>query len=252
MSSTSTAGSTMEPLDFQSEHRPMRTANVAGTERIASALAGGVLALWGLAARRRRLLPLAIGGSLIYRGVTGHCSLYHSLGINTARSFGPAVGVRAKHGCKVEHSLTIQRPADELFRFWRKFGNLPRIMRHLVSIDIIDDQHSHWVAYGPLSKTVEWDAEIINEREPELIAWRSLPGSQVDTAGSIHFKPLSHGRGTLVTISLKYDPPGGKLTAALAELMGTGSETRIKEDLRRFKNLAEAGEIPTTEGQSHA
>lgn len=250
MSSTTTAGATMEPLDFQTEHRPGRSANVAGIERIASAVAGGALAAWGLAGRRR-FLPLAIGGGLIYRGLTGHCSLYQSLGINTARSFSPAIGVRAKHGCKVEHSLVVHRPADELFRFWRKLDNLPRVMRHVVSIESVDDQHSHWVAQGPLGATVEWDAEIINEREPDLIAWRSLPGSQVDTAGSIHFKPLSHGRGTLVTISLKYDPPGGKLTAALAELVGAGSEIRIKEDLRRFKNLAEAGEIPTTEGQPH-
>jgi uncharacterized membrane protein len=250
MSKVASAGLVMEPLDFQ-EHQPARSVNVSGVERLVSAVAGGVLAGWSLVGGRPRIVPLAIGGSLIYRGLSGQCSLYHILGINSARSSGPAIGVRARHGCKVEHRLAVLRPPEELYRFWRDVGNLPRVLRHVVSIDAIDDQHSHWVAHGPLGATVEWDAEIVNEREPDLIAWRSLPGSQVDTAGSIHFKPLTHGRGTLVTVSLKYEPPGGRLTAAIAELVGAGSAARIKEDLRRFKNLAEAGEIPTIEGQPH-
>ena len=249
MSNSSTVGQAMESLDFQSEHRPARTANVAGVERVASGIAGAALAGWALLGRRKRILPLAIGSSLVYRAVTGHCSLYRALGINSARSFSPAIGVRARHGCKVEHSLAIQRPPEELYRFWRKLDNLPQVFRHVISIEVIDGLHSHWVARAPLGGRLEWDAEIINEREPEVIAWRSLKGSQVDTAGSVHFKPLAHGRGTLVNVSLKYEPPGGKFTATLAELIGTGSESRIKEDLRRFKNLAEAGEIPTIEGQ---
>ncbi|HET6881114.1 MAG TPA: SRPBCC family protein [Pirellulales bacterium] len=251
MSQSATAGLAMEPLDFQTEHRPAKTTNVSGMERLASAVAGGVLAGWSLVGGRPRLLPLAIGGSLLYRGISGHCSLYRALSINSARSASPAVGVRARHGCKVEHRLAILRPADELYRSWRDVANLPRILRHVVRVEAIDERRSHWAAQAPLGATLEWDAEIINEREPELIAWRSLSGSQVDTAGSIHFQPLTHGRGTLVTVSLKYEPPGGKLTAALAEWTGAGLESRIKEDLRRFKNLAEAGEIPTIEGQPH-
>lgn len=251
MSNAAGTGQTMEPLDFQAEHRPARMTNVSGVERLASAVAGASLAGWSLLARRKRLLPLAIGSSLVYRGLSGHCSVYRALGINSARSFSPAIGVRARHGCKVEHSLAVQRPAEELYRFWRKLENLPQVFHHVLAVNVIDELRSHWVARAPLRGKLEWDAEIINERDPEMIAWRSLKGSQVDTAGSIHFKPLAHGRGTLVTISLKYEPPGGKFTAALAELVGVGSETRIKEDLRRFKNLAEAGEIPTTEGQPH-
>lgn len=246
---------THEPMERpragEAGHRPAKTTNVAKIERLASLLAGGAMAGWALAGRRPRWIPLAIGGSLVVRGATGHCSLYHALGIDTARSSSPALGVRAKRGCKVEHRLTIHRPAEELYGFWRHIKNLARIMRHVESIDEIDDHRSHWVAHGPMGAKLEWDAEIINEREPEMIAWRSLPGSQVDTAGSIHFKPLTHGRGTLVTVSVKYDPPGGKMSAALAEMLGAGLETRIREDLRRFKNLAEAGEIPTIEGQPH-
>jgi uncharacterized membrane protein len=249
MSMLEMASNEREPLRAKRGHRPAHTPNVAGAERMASALAGGALLAWSLGGRRTRWLPLAIGGSLIYRGVTGQCSLYHALGINTARDHSPAIGVRARHGCKIEHSLSIQRPAEELYAFWRNVANLPRIMRHVDSIEVIDERRSRWVFESPTGAKLAWDVEIFNERQPELIAWRSLPDSEVDTAGSVHFKPLSHGRGTLLTISMKYDPPGGKFVAALAGIFDTDLEARIKEDLRRFKNLAEAGEIPTTEGQ---
>lgn len=243
-------GSVMEPLDFQSAHIPAQRKNVADAERVISAVAGGALAGWSLLGRRIRPLTLLAGAGLIYRGLTGNCSVYRALGINRARSFSPAVGVRAQHGCKVEQRLAIQRPPEELYRFWRQPDKLATVLRHVRSIEAIDDRRTHWVAEAPLGGTVEWDAEIINEREPELIAWRSLPGSQVDTAGSVRFEPLGHGRGTMVTVSLKYEPPGGKITAAAAEFFGVGGAARIKEDLHRFKNMAEAGEIPTTTGQS--
>lgn len=249
MATTGTSGSVMEPLDFQSSHHPAQRRNVADIERIVSTVAGGGLAGWSLLGGRIRPLTLLAGASLLYRGLTGQCSLYRALGINTARSFSPAVGVRARHGCKVEQRLAIQRPPEELFRFWRQPEKLASVLKHVRSIEAIDDRRSHWVAEAPFGGTVEWDAEIINEREPEMIAWRSLPGSQVDTAGSVHFEPLGHGRGTMVTVSLKYETPGGKITAAVADLFGAGGEARIKEDLQRFKNMAEAGEIPTTQGQ---
>lgn len=249
MANLGATASVMEPLDFQSSHSPAQRRNVADVERIASTVAGGALAGWSLLGGRIRPLSLLAGASLIYRGLTGHCSLYRALGINTARSFSPAVGVRAQHGCKVEHRLAIQRPAEELYYFWRQPEKLAQVLRHVRSIKAIDDRRTHWVAEAPLGSTVEWDAEIINEREPEMIAWRSLPGSQVDTAGSVRFESLGHGRGTLVTVSLKYEPPGGRFAAAAADLFGAGGAARIKEDLHRFKNMAEAGEIPTTEGQ---
>src|SRR5438552_12278155 len=106
-------------------------------------------------------------------------------------------------------------------------------MRHLKNVQTLDNQRSHWVAEGALGKDVEWDAEIINERENEMLAWRSLPGGDIDTAGSVHFKPLGHDRGTQVTISMKYNPPAGRLGEALAELLGDGLEEKLDEDLRR-------------------
>lgn len=248
-------GTVIEPLDFQVAERPAERVNVGSAERWASCLAGSVLAWYGL--RRpwhgpwsKAALGLA-GLSLVYRGVSGRCQTYRILGISTARSPSPARGVEARHGCKVTKSITIQRSAEELYRWWRQIDQLPRAMAHVVSVKPIDERHSHWTARGPLGATIEWDAQIINEREPELIAWRSLPGSQVDTAGSIHFKTLPAERGTEVTVSLKYDPPGGKLTTAVAEFLGAGLEGRVQQDLRRWKQLIETGEISTIEGQPH-
>jgi len=176
--------------------------------------------------------------------------MYATLGLNTAEEARPpATSVRAEHGVKVEKSFTINRSAADLYRFWRNFENLPRFMNHLESIRVLSDRRSHWVACGPLGTHVEWDAEIINERPNELIAWRSLEGSDVDTAGSVHFLEAPGMRGTEVRVTLKYDPPGGKLGASLAKLFGEAPEQQIQEDLRRFKQVMEAGEIPTTQGQ---
>ena len=215
--------------------------NVGDTERWASVAAGGALALLGL---RRPSIGGAVialaGGALVYRGITGHCMTYQLLGVNTAVEHNRAIGVRAQHGVKVERSLQINRPADELFRYWRKLENLPKIMDHLVSVSELDGKRSHWVAKGLLGSTVEWDAEIHNEREGELIAWRSLPGAQVDTAGSVHFEQSENGRGTTVRVSLKYDPPGGKVGATIAQLLCDGVEQHLHEDLQRFKQAMEA------------
>jgi uncharacterized membrane protein len=224
-------------------------ANVGELERWMSLIGGGVLALDGL--RRGSLGGIAeaiLGGGLIQRGMTGHCGVYAALGVNTARR-NPAAAVSAARGVKVVKAVTIQKPADELYRFWRDFGNLPRFMRHLESVTS-EGNRSHWVARGPAGFCAEWDAEIINEEPGRLIAWRSLEGSQVSTAGSVHFTPAPAGRGTEVRVVLKYDPPAGKLGALFAKLFGEAPEQQIQEDLRRFKQLTEAGEIPTTQGQT--
>jgi uncharacterized membrane protein len=145
--------------------------------------------------------------------------------------------------------MTINRSPQDLFNFWRNLENLPRFMRHLESVQNFG-QRSHWVARGPLGVRVEWDAEIYRERPNEMIAWRSLEGADVDNTGSVHFTPAPVGRGTEVRVVLKYDPPAGKAGAAVAKLFGKAPEQQIREDLRRFKQLMEAGEVPTTEGQT--
>jgi len=190
-----------------------------------------------------------LGGSLVYRGVSGHCMLYDQLGLDLSRRKANTA-VPAQHGEKVEKCVVINRSPEEIYRFWRNFENLPRFMDHLVSVEVTGPNRSHWVAKGPLGTHVEWDAEIFNERPPEMIAWRSLPGSEVDTAGSVHFERAPGGRGTIVRVSLKYDPPGGKIGIGVAKLLGESADHQIAADLARLKQVLEAGELATTCGQA--
>jgi uncharacterized membrane protein len=227
--------------------------NVGQTERWVSAGVGGALAIYGLTRGNLPGVALALlGASIAYRGVSGHCYAYQALGVNTAggESENPNVSVRGGRGVKVEKSLTINRPAAELYAFWRNFENLPRVMSHLEEVRATGGNTSHWVAKGPAGTSVEWDAEVYNERENELIAWRSLEGSDVDNAGSVHFTPTASGQGTEVRVVLKYDPPAGVLGAAVAKLFGEEPEQQIDEDLRRFKSLMEGGEASAAGGQS--
>jgi uncharacterized membrane protein len=224
--------------------------NVGEMERWLSLLGGGALALVGLSRGSLGGLGLAaVGAGLAYRGASGHCNVYAALGVSTAEGRGRRTSIPAGHGIKVEESVTILRSPEELYGYWANLENLPRIMNHLVSVRKLDGQRSHWVACGPLGTHLEWDAEILVQRENELISWRSLDGAEVDTAGSVHFTAAPGDRGTLVRVVLKYDPPAGKVGAAIAGLLGQAPGQTIKEDLRRFKQLMETGEIPTTEGQ---
>jgi uncharacterized membrane protein len=150
-------------------------------------------------------------------------------------------------GINVEESVTINRPAAEVYRFWRNFENLPIFMRHLESVALREAGLSHWVAKGPAGTTVEWDARIINEVDGQLIAWQSVPPSTIATAGSVHFDETAHG--TRVRVRMQYSPPAGKLGAAIAYFFGEEPRLQIYEDLRRFKQLLETGEIATTDGQ---
>jgi uncharacterized membrane protein len=224
--------------------------NVGETERLLSAISGGALAITGLARASLPGLGVAlVGGGLIYRGLSGHCPVYQSLHLTSAKRRAAATSVPAAHGVIVEKTFTIQRSPEDLYNFWRNFENLPRIMSHLKSVSR-DRDITHWVARAPFGMSVEWDAEIISERPNELIGWRSVDGGDVDNAGSVHFTPAPGNRGTEVRIVLKYDPPAGKLGALVAGLFGEEPEQQITEDLRHFKQIMEAGEIPTVEGQS--
>lgn len=239
-----------ENQELKAANRSKRSAsiNVGGAERKISTIGGAALALYGLTRGSLGGLALAlVGGGLIYRGTTGHCSTYSALGVNTAKG---KAGVAGNEGIKVEKSITIDKPANELYKFWRNFENLPHFMTHLESVKEMGERRSHWVAKAPLGTSVEWDAEIINEKENEMIAWRSLEGADVDNAGSVRFQPAAGGRGTEVKVSMEYNPPGGVVGAAVAKLFGEEPNQQVADDLRRFKQLMEAGAIPSTEGQS--
>ena len=220
--------------------------NVGKAERIASAMGGGALIGYAITKRSKTGIALGLlGAGLLFRGATGRCEAYRSLGINTAENGAEDVA-RDVH---IEKSITVNSTPKELFRFWRAYENLPRFMEDLESVIELDETRSHWVANGPGGKKVEWDAEIYNEKENELIAWRSLPGADITNAGSVHFEDAP-GHGTYVKVVLNYNPPGGKAAALLAKLFRKEPGQLVENNLRRFKQLVETGELPTTEGQS--
>lgn len=158
-------------------------------------------------------------------------------------------GAERDSGIRIQHAITINRPAQELYDFWRDFTNLPQIMDHLESVEVLEGNRSHWKVKGPAGSTVEWDAEILEDRPGELISWRSLEGADVDNSGTVRFIPMQGDRGTVVKIDLSYDPPAGRVGAAVAKLFRRGPEQEIRSDLRPFKQLMETGEITTTRGQ---
>ena len=188
------------------------------------------------------------GGSLLVLGATllgiGGYTLY----LVTRR--GPNVKENSNENrIRVEKHITIGRPAAELYAFWRKLENLPQVMSHLESVTELGSDRSHWVAKAPAGRTVAWDAEITEDRD-ERLAWRALEGSDIQNAGSVSFKELSHDRGTELTVVLTYEPPLGQVGATLARLMGEEPAGQLQDDLRRFKQLMETGEIATVDGQT--
>lgn len=210
--------------------------NSTETERWASLIGGGALVLFGLSQRSLRGALLAVaGGGLAARG----------LGIGEELNLPDM-----PQSIKVEKTVTINKPADELYRYWRDFENLPRFMKHLKYVKVIDDSRSHWIASAPMGNSVEWDAEIVREEENRLIAWASVAGAEVENSGFVRFQPAPEGRGTEVKVVLEYNPPGGAITATVAKLFGEAPQQQIAEDLGRFKQFMETGEMATTEGQS--
>jgi uncharacterized membrane protein len=227
-------------------------ANVHNVERLGSVLLGGALAAFGI---KRGSLPglllAAVGGGLVYRGVSGHCTVYGQLGINTAKPRGRATTIPAQHGVHVEHSVIIQREAEELYDAWRHFKGLPDFMSHLKSVEELDERRSRWTAEGPLGVSITWEAEIIGERPGELIAWRSVDGSAVDTAGSVRFEPSGES-ATQITVNLKYNPPAGKAGAKISQLLGANPDEQIVDDLQRFKKIMELERArPTVRSEPH-
>jgi uncharacterized membrane protein len=218
--------------------------NLSQTERFVSLGIGGALAVYGLARRSPADAALAmLGGALVARGATGHCPFYSAAHVNEA---APGALVHLEAG------ITINRPRAELFAFWRALENLPRFMPHVRTVRDMGEGRSHWVVRGPAGRDLSWDAEIVAEKPNALITWRSLPGSGVSHTGSIRFTGATGGRGTELSLTMEYDPPAGPLGAVVARLLGDNPEQQIHEDLRRFKQLMEAGEIPTTDGQPAA
>lgn len=194
-------------------------------------LGGGALAVLGLSRKSKPGIALAAaGGLLAYRG---------------------AILDSAQQEFHAESSFVIACTAEKAYQFWRNFENLPRFMRNLESVRITGDRRSEWNAVGRFGKSIHWQAEILDEKPNGWIVWRSLPGSDVDCRGSVHFREMKNGRGTMVTAALQYGPPAGSLGKSIGLLLGKDAEFMLREDLRRFKALMEGGEVPNVQGQTH-
>jgi len=159
-----------------------------------------------------------------------------------------AVGEPTRHDVSVEESVTVTRPIEEVYAFWKDYANLPRFMRHLHSVETLAEKRTRWTAIGPAGTTVSWDAETIADRPNEWIAWRSLENADVDNRGSVRFQRAPGDRGTEVRVHLQYRPPAGALGRGIAWLFGKEPSGQIREDLRRFKQLMETGEVTVSEG----
>jgi uncharacterized membrane protein len=223
---------------------PYLPTNVSGVERWISGGVGACLAVCGFDGKGPGLFSTLAGGYLLYRAATGHCPGYQALGVSMSDATAPNSAIAAGHGTRVDHTVAINKPVAEVYRFWRDFENLPRFMTHLLDVDTTTDGRSRGRARGPLGMTVEWEAELVRDERNKVIAWRSLPGSDVDTAGSVHFRALPHERGTEVRVSLKYDPPAGQLGKAVAKLFGVAPDQQIRADLQELKTILESSSRP--------
>ncbi|WP_203865960.1 SRPBCC family protein [Plantactinospora endophytica] len=160
---------------------------------------------------------------------------------------GRAAGSR-RRAVAASGTVTINRPTDEVYRFWRDFENLPRFMYHLESVRTDGDGRSHWTVRGPGGRRIEWDAELVEDNLSEMIAWRSVRGARVPNAGRVRFARAAGGRGTEVRVELAYAPPGGAVGRAVAQIFGEEPGQQIRDDLRRFKQVIETGEVVLSDG----
>ena len=237
-----------QDMDWQ-EERADALQNIGDTQRLISAIAGVGFIFEGW--RRRSLAGGALaatGVGLLYRAARGYCPALGAIGLDMRGSQDTnRLGRRKVHSeqaAKIARSIEINRPPHELYRFWRSLENLPRIMSHLASVEVVSDRLSHWVVKTMTGlPTIEWDAEIINEVENERIGWRSLNDADVDHAGSVEFEPIDDGRRTRVTVTMQYAPIAGRLGTAVAKFIGQDPEFKIEDDLQRFKEAMEAGKV---------
>lgn len=232
--------SSTAPMDAEalSDHSP----SLADAENWLALGAGALVLLVGASRRSAVGACLAVSSApLLYRGITGR---WPDVLNSDAQPDSTKSALAGDRGVHVRESIRVEVPIGDVYRFWRRLENLPQFMTHLDRVTEASDSTSHWVTSGPAGLAVEWDAEIINEVENQVLAWRSLPGSDVVTAGSVNFDAARGGRSTQVSVHLQYAPPAGKAGALLASLFGREPSQTVREDLRHFKQLLEAGEIP--------
>jgi len=216
---------------------------VSDVERWGALTGAALLFAYGVS---RRSVPgvcvATMAMPLAYRGVVGR---WPTSVLSLLRAGDDTrVALAGDRGVQVFEAVRLERPLGEIYAFWRTLGNLPRFMSHLESVTESSDGRSRWVAKGPAGLRVEWQAEIIHEVPNQVIGWRSLPGSDVVTAGSVNFGRVRGGRSTQVSVRLQYAAPAGHVGAVVAGVLGHDPAQTIREDLRRLKQVLEGGEVP--------
>lgn len=214
--------------------------NVGSSERIISALGGAALTVMGLRDIKNPagISMLLAGGFLLVRGLSGYCAVNNAIGRNTARTAGSPVEVKA--------TVSLNKPASEIYSFWRKLENLPKFMKHLEKVEQTDPTHSHWTAKGPAGVgAVSWEAEIVEDHQNEFISWRSLPGSTVDNAGQVRFRETPEG--TEIKVQMTYRFPAGDVGGVAARMFSPLAEKIMRDDIRDLKKAMEnSGDGSTT------
>lgn len=220
------------------EHEPLT--NVGDIERVGSTIAGMALLVGGLGRRSVAGRGAAVlGSALVARGVTGRCPVYERMG-RPLESYRRPV--------RIAEALQVAVAPQEAYRAWRDLPSLPRFMKHVKSVTESNGR-SHWTAEFRGLPPVEWDAEVVRDEPGQVLSWRSVGGqAPIESSGSVTFFDLGT-RGTGLRIEIGYYPPAGTLGKAVARLFSPVTEQQVREDVRRFKSLLEAREIPTTEGQ---
>lgn len=210
--------------------------NIHQTERNVSTALGGVVLLRSFT--RGSLSGIALGSALLYRGISGHSFLYQALNMSTADG-------NKQSAPEVERSITIEKPAQELYRLWSDPQNITQVMGDFADVTQVSDKRSHWVLHSPLNRRMEWDTEIVENRPGELLRWKSVEGAPLPNEMAVRFHPAPRDWGTVVTLHVRFTPPGGALGSGLLRRLRIGPSLAAEKILRRFKSLAETGEIPT-------
>src|SRR5690606_22686432 len=215
------------------------TSNVSPSERIISFTIGGAMLYRSFKTLHRRPVLALAAGYLVYRSIAGYCPISRWMGKKDTHN--PAINIKSY--------LTINRPRDEVYRYWRRLRNLPTFMKHLERVEERTDTHSHWAAKLPgMTGAIEWDAEIVEDQPGYFIGWRALPGSIIENAGKVEFSDAPDGASTEIQAVFSYHPPAGSVGTGIARLLNPLLKTMIEGEIWNFKRIMEAGEIPTTAG----
>jgi uncharacterized membrane protein len=217
--------------------------NIHQMERVLSALLGGTLLFRSVT--HRSLTNAALGSMLLYRGVSGHSYLYQALGISTANG-SQYHEIRASDGAlEAVRSLTIEKPALELYQIWREPQNLSQIMGDFADVTQVSADRQHWTLHAPLNNRIEWDTQIVEDQPGSFLRWKSIEGTPLPNEGSLSFRPAPKDWGTEVTLHIRFEMPAGESGSRMVKLLNIATPFLAEKILRRYKSLAETGEVPT-------